>query len=45
MYKWEKMEQYKQILTKHNTIVTELIYFWTLSESRLNGVTGKKKKI
>ena len=43
MDKWEKIDQYGYILTKYNTIVTELIYFWTLSENRLNIVPGKKK--
>ena len=45
MDKWEKIDQYGYILTKYNTIVTELIYFWTLSENRLNVVPGKKKQI
>ena len=31
MDKWVKMDYYGQILTKHNTTVTELIYFWTMS--------------
>ena len=33
-----------RFLTKHKTIVTELIYFWTLSENRLTIVAGKKSR-
>ena len=43
--KWTIERKYTSMdrLTKHNTIVTELIYFWTLSKNRLTIVTGKKK--
>ena len=41
--KWEKIDKYGRILTKHNTTVTELIYFWTMSKNRSNRGDMKKK--
>ena len=43
--KWEKIDIYGKILTKHNTTVTELIYFWTMSKNRFNRGDMKKKKV
>ena len=41
--KWEKIVKYGRILTKHNTTVTELIYFWTMSKNRSSRGDIKKK--
>ena len=42
MDKWKEMDKYGKILTKHNTTVTELIYFWTSWSIFGPIVTGKK---
>ena len=37
----QKQMDEREKVDKHRTIVTELIYFWTLSKNRLTFVTGK----